>query len=734
MNRRERIDRIVRNRTPYSVAVTQAKAALRTVADKLERADHLRREIARQLSAGPVATGLTGFSFGEQGNDADRLRAVLDRIQKRFGRGRLQIGVLGRARQGKSTLLQRLTGLDDTVIPSGNTDHCTGARSVIVNDPDARPPFGVIRFLTPDRFLAENVLPYYQFFSREHALPPPPTTLDEFSRADLRSPRLEKLAREGGNPTNKVNHLRRLQAELPTFRGLLGQPDQTVAITDVRRFVAQLDARNGRQTEYLAVDHAEIRCPFPRAEDVGGIGCVDMPGLGDTGLGQEELLVRTMAEEIDLVLFTRKPDPDGDHWKPEDLELFHVAERALGGLLPIGRWMVLLLNRRANPSNDHTIVLLKDKREKEGILVARTLEADCSDPADVAACVLDPLLDLLEKDLGELDGLYLRNVRGELAAFARTVQARCAAARQLVPPTRLGGTDVENELLRRLHREFDRSLPVRLGQLLAELSTSRGESDPLLRTAVEAALGPVRDRTDTALLPTAAEMSELHAQKGGWPGAVQEAMNRMRSGLTNRLLGLDVTLHQSFADAKTRVVGAIEAAGLTLGTTDPARLEGLAREAVCPQLAGAFHFLAEFRLTYFGFIHHRIRQELNPLTPDANPLLTAATVTTATEAVALLSHSLGQAIYQIDKRMKEILVEPSVARFAMVEEFCDQVLRRMGVQEEWEQFTRSHGEQLWPGRFDKARGDAGLYREWAAAVGELAVAASDPALRLQTQP
>jgi predicted GTPase len=146
MHRRDRIDRIISNRALHSAATTKARATLTTVADKFEQLDRVRQDITQQLPTGPVATGLMEFSFGEQRKETERLRAVLHRIQKRFSRDRIQIGVLGRARQGKSTLLQKLTGLDDTVIPSGNVDHCTGARSVIVNDPAARPPFGVIRF------------------------------------------------------------------------------------------------------------------------------------------------------------------------------------------------------------------------------------------------------------------------------------------------------------------------------------------------------------------------------------------------------------------------------------------------------------------------------------------------------------------------------------------------------------------------------------------------------------
>jgi hypothetical protein len=52
-------------------------------------------------------------------------------LKNRFSRDTLNIGVIGRARQGKSRLLQSLTGLSAAEIPDGDRQHCTGVRSTI---------------------------------------------------------------------------------------------------------------------------------------------------------------------------------------------------------------------------------------------------------------------------------------------------------------------------------------------------------------------------------------------------------------------------------------------------------------------------------------------------------------------------------------------------------------------------------------------------------------------------
>ena len=57
------------------------------------------------------------------------------RLEQRFNRETINISVVGRARQGKSRLLQSISGLPNEVIPASNGSDCTGAKSVITNAP-----------------------------------------------------------------------------------------------------------------------------------------------------------------------------------------------------------------------------------------------------------------------------------------------------------------------------------------------------------------------------------------------------------------------------------------------------------------------------------------------------------------------------------------------------------------------------------------------------------------------
>ena len=92
-------------------------------------------------------------------NDGSWLMADLHNIAARLSRKTLNIAVIGRARQGKSKLLQTITDLTAQEIPDGNLVFCTGVRSDIINDVTADETYAVIHFLTERRFINENIVP-----------------------------------------------------------------------------------------------------------------------------------------------------------------------------------------------------------------------------------------------------------------------------------------------------------------------------------------------------------------------------------------------------------------------------------------------------------------------------------------------------------------------------------------------------------------------------------------------
>ena len=70
----------------------------------------------------------------------------LERIINRLSRNNLNISFIGRTGQGKSLVMQNISGLDSAVIPSSNRGDCTGAKSIITNS-ESGPVSAKIHFI-----------------------------------------------------------------------------------------------------------------------------------------------------------------------------------------------------------------------------------------------------------------------------------------------------------------------------------------------------------------------------------------------------------------------------------------------------------------------------------------------------------------------------------------------------------------------------------------------------------
>ncbi len=104
---------------------------------------------------------------------------VWENLGKRFERNSINIGVIGLARQGKSTFLQAVSGLTDNEIPSSYGQPCTTVQSNIFHFEGITT--GVVHFHSEQSFLEEVIEPYY----RALGFPNPPQTLTEFRNASL---------------------------------------------------------------------------------------------------------------------------------------------------------------------------------------------------------------------------------------------------------------------------------------------------------------------------------------------------------------------------------------------------------------------------------------------------------------------------------------------------------------------------------------------------------------------
>ena len=229
----------------------------------------------------------------------------IEKIRNRFSRTTLNIGIVGRARQGKSRFIQSLTGLSSTEVPDGNRLHCTGVRSTIYHSPNTE-TYADVFFHSESSFLGEVIAPYFYYLD----LGSRPTTLKAFS--DVPPPIQSSSTFSSAKSGAMYEYLHKYYENLPKYQNLLGTSSQRISKEQIHEFVAQHTFDGGSSlSNYLAVRDVEIFCSFPN-QDIGQVALVDMPGLGDTGIGEEERLLKVLSQDVDVLLFVRMPKATGD--------------------------------------------------------------------------------------------------------------------------------------------------------------------------------------------------------------------------------------------------------------------------------------------------------------------------------------------------------------------------------------------------------------------------------------
>ncbi len=197
MQRAERITAIIEKRKPLVQKIESVQAKLSSLQTALGELEEYRKKLIDLVDDEVVRGRLETIEVSPIHQDLSNETANLDKLKTRFSRDTLNIAVVGRARQGKSRLLQSLTGLSSAAIPDGRRQHCTGVRSTIFHKPDAELS-AEVSFYDERPFLDEVISPYYD----QLELGAKPITLGEFSKRPLPSRLTTKTVQRSGPSMN----------------------------------------------------------------------------------------------------------------------------------------------------------------------------------------------------------------------------------------------------------------------------------------------------------------------------------------------------------------------------------------------------------------------------------------------------------------------------------------------------------------------------------------------------
>lgn len=423
---------------------------------------------------------------------------TLNALRVRFSRETVNIGVSGEARVGKSTTLQKFSGLTDTQIPTGKGLPVTAVRSEIFNSLDER---AEVTFRDQKTFITEYLHPLLEIVNKHLDVPLSVDTI-----AGLRGAKFPETlgANVDSVSTDSLSRLLDAQRSIGTYESLLTGGVRKVALTDLRSYVAyptkdDLDAEKAKGTpsdrSYIAVKSVKIFCPFPRLQGLR-IGLVDLPGLGEIGESVADMHLHGLEDGVDQIFPIMRPTDAEGYAKQGIASNIDHLRRIQPGIRRRGDLITAGINVTEGLSE--TVETLKDDFE-------RKINSASSDPIEV--------LEYSAVDDASVAGLFdtlLRRVSDRLPTMDQEVFA-FALAREA------GEADVTGTLkeLSRTLTELLRLIPIPEALLLKQIN--RIASDLIHEyNAFQKKLDDQADEHSDWYVAFDADVGRIHAQTDAW--------------------------------------------------------------------------------------------------------------------------------------------------------------------------------------------------------------------------
>ncbi|SDT14745.1 hypothetical protein SAMN04489716_2652 [Actinoplanes derwentensis] len=663
---------------------------------------------------GPVAQRLAGLDAGALLRTAAERLTGLATVRGRLNRSTVNLGVSGRARNGKSTLLQSLSGLDDRQIPTGQGQPVTAVRSRIYHAPDQRE--ARLTMHTVRSFLDEVVAPYHE----ELGLDPAPATLGDFARFDYRP---AEGAGSAAHPkaAPMLARLREMQQALDSYRELLTGRQRTVEMAELRSWVSYPAIGAGSDRRYLAVRDAVITCPFP-IDDVIALGLIDLPGLGELVPGAEEHHLAGLRDDVDFVIVVKRPTDTNAMWSAEDSQALQLIGQARGAAALRDFALLLINDGGCEPVNVNALRDDIHRRLNDGVGGRNywTIQADCADREIVRAAVLGAVLDHLADALPRMDD-----------AVITAVLEDCEAARSALVTAMGDALDGLRTLMAPTHLE---EVLARADQLRAEVTTSvqdwvddnrqradENHDDVEFHERVAVAQAGIRSWILDGFGAGEQEwitgaLSRMRVDKGALPLASQ-TLHVVRVHLARQFAAIDDVLNRRRDEFWTGLTVALGPRFAHMWDKDQdgeVALRTLAQRIrqspePCPGLAETIDFVLDIRLDYHTRILPKLRRALDVLEPEPvngppGGLLAVAGLPRSPDGARDLFLQLSQLARQAAYDAGVLLAdEPRMAAqvlYAYAEQFEDEFIRSSTSRAEFRRLSAAFRDQLWPDELD----------------------------------
>lgn len=711
-------------------------------------------------------------------NLAAAYRKELERLHERFGRNKVQIAFIGRARQGKSTFLQSITGLSDSTIPSSAGSDCTGAISIIENYTTSKGHDyfeARIEYYTEDEFVVAVNQKLAELF--------PAKGIRIYATDDI--PRLSEREEFHNIPIEQgkvKNFLDVYIKQYNTYKSLLGSADETLRDEErVAEYVAKYkkcrknasvvkeyrknyevveysgvelgDYVNVRFCKYVAVKTLHIKKTFRNA-DAGDIVLVDTIGLGnhDTEKEDKKRMYEVLKHDSDAAVYVYKPNEDGTSQAPsEQISTLEELAVNLAGYSP-EKWIVGVINKKsrrnsAKSAEGYAEYLTHLNGQQEQIANQKKCIAWCgvvdgADESDVNDKLVVPLLRTIIENIDDIDNSFMKRAYEMGSEIYRRYYALCKRVETVVGVLMTSDIDVKS-----IFRDRFKHLPLKaaLHKYVEQYYKMIGEPCRYILDD----LRPIIDDI-TQHIPSKESIAQTIADGPHWIGTVyNNMMDFVRSKILRELK--DVSSKSIFTlqeKVKTDIASLLYEEGLlgriklqSISAQGPSVewMRALVKEKLYkyPIWSSAIQTVSNFEIRIEGYVYSKCIRACDIMRPNKTqaPEITDASLSPEDMADIIwqrifnnIQNVKAQLYEELGLRPKSIIhndngmvlesLQPNIIMWCMVDTFEQEIRSGEGA-EEFERIYEDFCQTLWYNDIMSAAKSSDFMESISALYGEM---------------
>lgn len=715
-----RIDSIIATRGASLAKIKSTAQSIATCYNSVKKFEQLKAKIAvsdnyKMLfqNKPEILERIAGVSIKEFYDAYQTYESKLKHLEERFSRKELHISFIGRAGQGKSLIMQNISGLGKNVIPSSEGGDCTGAKSIITNDGNATSVHAKIEFFSENEMI-EIVNTYLDRISHG--------SFHVGSVNDIKNLPINELKKSLDDSQVEENvlipQLEKYVKHIGDFESDLGKT-KDVQEKDIEKYVAQF--KNGdtstKYFNYLGVKLANIICRFPKA-DAGKIVLVDTIGIGDTSIGTEDKMLDTVENDSDAIILMFRPDSLRPRLSNDEI---YIVNKVSKRITPdYSREMFFwLLNKvtAAKGENVRFISEVKAQITERKFPVAQVLEVDCSDPSEVEKQLLNPVLNQLTNRISVVDELLINRLN-ELGEKLYDEYTAIASAFDKVF---VGAAN--DDVKRALRPEIKSTIKTKILNSLRDLYIKKYY--PLREKPCEewAIAGKEKLKVIFNSIPSKKRIIAL-LEDGtiNQHNAGEICTDLMRIEIINAFLDLNFVLDNIIKNFKIEVLNVlIDDSNGRLGNILPFAdnvptewIDKFLDKTECqnkyPKIARALLSLRDFTINVQGFMIYEIRTSLDvidfsllPQTFEINSSL--AEKEAVAEEIIVWLNSYAEKVYnKVEVNLRKLNSVPNKAIFAALKDFYDRVAYAgkdevVTVEDEWHDLYEDWISAIWAEKY-----------------------------------